>query len=300
MKNPGENILTSLFRVKRGVLLPQGGVYGGPSFPIWAGFLLFVMFYVWPLLTLVGTSVNWTELSGSSYAKVFGERVYLSILANTARISSIVAVSCILIGFSYAVFLSRLRGTIRQAAFILGVLPILVNPLAIICAWRIVLERHGILNSALIGSGLASTPLSLCYNLFSVVLVMTYLLFPLVMLPCYGAISRLDQNLVAAAKNLGAGSLQIFLYVELPACLPGVIAGGLLAFVLALGYFVTPALLGGRSETMISMIIADRFNVLLDWQLGAALSVMLLLMVLVSLVTGRIIVRLWERHHTLG
>ena len=178
MMHPRRNRVSILFR--RGGGLPWSAPYGAPSFPLWAGVLLFLVFYVWPLLTLVETSVDCGAGFGKGYVRVFQDRGYLPIIANTIKISSLVAVCCILVGVPYAVLLSRLRGVARQATFIAGLLPVFVNPLAVICAWRIILERHGIANSALVEWGLTPAPLPLCYNLFSVILVMTYMLFPLV------------------------------------------------------------------------------------------------------------------------
>jgi ABC-type spermidine/putrescine transport system permease subunit I len=124
---------------------------------------------------------------------------------------------------------------------------------------------------------------------------MSYLLLPFVVLPCYAAIKNLDPTLFTAAKNLGASTIQTFLRIEMPLCLPFVATGGLLVFVLALGYFVVPTLLGSGSETMISMIIAKQINVLFDWRLGASLSVLLLLAVVLLLIAGMVFINLWSQ-----
>lgn len=271
-----------------------------PLFPLLVGTVVFVVFYVWPLCHLIGTSLRWTDLSLEGYRKMLEEPVYLKIIGNTLKISMLVTACCLLVGFPYALFLSRLRGRARGAMMAIAMLPIFVNPLAIICAWTIILQRHGLVNESLHGLGLISSPLPLCYNLFSVCLVMTYLLFPLVVLPCFANLSRLDRRLVAAARNLGANRMQVFVHVELPVCVRALVTGALIVFALSLGYFVTPALLGGRRETMISMIIAERFNVLFDWQFGAALSVVLVLVIGALLLLGSAVVQVWKRHESIG
>jgi len=262
---------------------------------VYLGILLFAVFYVWPLVNLTGTSVGWEKISFHGYVKAIKEPVYREVILNTLRISLLVTIFCLLVGYPYAKLLSYLQGTTRKVAYVIAVLPIFVNPLAVICAWRIILERYGLVNRLLLTLGLVNEPIALCYNIFSVTLVMTYLLLPFVVLPCYAAIASLDRSLLAAAQNLGASTLQIFLRVELPLCMPSIATGALLAFVLALGYFVVPAVLGGSGETMISMLIARQFNILFDWELASSLSVLLGLSVIILLTVGLTLVQLWER-----
>src|SRR5262249_30991054 len=143
-------------------------------------------------------------------------------------------------------------------------------------AWIILLGRQGVVNTWLLGLGAIGEPLSLLFNLFAVLVGMVHALLPFVILPTLAVMRGIDSSLVRAARSLGASPWEAFRYVYFPLTLPGLVTGALLVFILSLGFYVTPSVLGGTGEITIAMLIATQMQVTLDWGLGTALSVVLL------------------------
>jgi ABC-type spermidine/putrescine transport system permease subunit I len=148
-------------------------------------------------------------------------------------------------------------------------------------AWMVLLQRRGALNTLLVQFGLIQEPLELMYNRFGVLVGMVHILLPYMILPLYSVMQGIDMDLIKAAENLGANPLQSFARVFFPLSLPGVGAGLSLVFILAVGFFITPALMGGARETMIAQLIQRLISILLDWELGSALAFVLLAVVLI-------------------
>jgi putative spermidine/putrescine transport system permease protein len=147
-------------------------------------------------------------------------------------------------------------------------------------AWVVLLQKEGVVNSLLGGLGLISEPLPLIFNRFGVVVAMTHILLPFTILPLYSVMRSIPPSFVRAARSLGADPFTAFWRVYLPQCLPGISAGALLVFILSLGYYITPALVGGATDQMISYFIADNLGRSLNWGLASALSAILLAAVL--------------------
>jgi putative spermidine/putrescine transport system permease protein len=145
----------------------------------------------------------------------------------------------------------------------------------------VVLQKEGVINSVLQTLGLIAEPLPLVFNRFGVVAAMTHILLPFMILPMYSVMRQIPPSYVRAARSLGASPSTAFLRVYLPQCVPGVGAGALLVFILALGYYITPALLGGSTDQMISYFVADNMGRSLNWGLASALAAILLAAVLV-------------------
>jgi ABC-type spermidine/putrescine transport system permease subunit I len=160
---------------------------------------------------------------------------------------------------------------------ILVLIPLWTSVLVRTYAWMVLLGREGLLNKLLLYFQLVSQPLSLLYTSKAVVLGMVQILLPFMILPLFSVMKGIDRNLLRASHSLGAGPAQTFLRVYFPLSLPGVVAGFILVFILALGFFITPALLGGRKDIMISMLIETQVRELLNWGFAAALSLVLLL-----------------------
>jgi putative spermidine/putrescine transport system permease protein len=214
-------------------------------------------------------------------AKPEGQRIYLRLWSRTIFVALFVVSVCTLVGYPIAYYLSKARGLVFTCAMGLVLLPFWTPLLARIASWEVLLESNGVINSILVASGLvdAANRPQLLNNLFATVLVMSYVLLPYAVLPTYAVMSRVQPSLFNAALTLGASPLRAFFSVYLPQTLPGVLAGGILIFVLSFGFYLTPELVGGPSGSLIGNLIAYNFSQSLNWGLAGALSTMLLLVI---------------------
>ena len=244
----------------------------------WLG-LLFLL----PIGRLFYTSLFGPGLTLRHYAKLITEPAYFKILVNTFEIGLVVTMLALLLGYPVAFLLATARP--RTAGLMLAciMLPLWTSVLVRTYAWMVLLGRRGVVNEALTGLGLMDTPVPLLYNRMGVTIGMVHVLLPFMILPLYSVMKGIDVELLKAAQNLGANVRQAFLQVYLPLSLPGIAAGCLLVFVTAIGFFITPALLGGRGDMMISMLIETQVRELLNWEFASALSVTLLALTAVIL-----------------
>ena len=160
-------------------------------------------------------------------------------------------------------------------------LPFFTSILVRSYAWMVILQTKGIINSFLISLGIIDRPMSLLYNEMAVLIGMVHIMLPFMILPIYTVLKNLDRNLLRAARNLGASAVKAFIKVTFPLSLPGVGSGVMFTFILSLGFFITPALLGGPKTLMISTLIEQQINRLLNWNFAGAISVILLLTTIV-------------------
>lgn len=233
-----------------------------------------------------------TEFSLDAFSKAL-DSVYLSILANSVVIATATTVLALLLGYPAAYAISRLPRNWRTVALVLVVLPFWSNFLIRTYAWIVLLNSEGPINSTLVSLGIIGSPLELLYNRGAVVVGLLYAYLPLVILPVYAAIERLDPTLQEAARNLGATRLRTFVDVTLPLTLPGAMIGAIFVFVPSLGNFVVPELLGGGKTEMIGNLIRDQFLVARNWPFGAVLALsmvafLVLLFAIQALVSRRI------------
>lgn len=164
---------------------------------------------------------------------------------------------------------------------ILVLIPFWTSLLVRTYAWMVILGRKGILNKIIVGLGISDTPLKLLHTAFAVDIGMVQMMTPFMVLALFSVMKGIDRRLLQAAASLGANKFQAFFRVFLPLSLPGIGAGALLVFIYSLGFFITPALLGGRKEVMISMLIDEQVSTLLNWGFASALALMLLLATLI-------------------
>ena len=188
-----------------------------------------------------------------------------------------------LLGYPVALALSRLRRGAATVVLIVVLLPFWTSVLVRSYAWMVLLGRHGVINELLIGVGLIGAPLRLLNTSFAVHIAMIHILLPYMILPIASVLRQIDGALPRAAAGLGAPPWRVFLHVVLPLSLPGVAAGTLLVFVLSLGFYITPALVGGPRDLMLSMLIAQQVD-LLNWPYAACLSAALLAVTLLLIV----------------
>lgn len=210
------------------------------------------------------------------------EPVYRSVVVDSVVIAGAATLLALLIGYPVAYAIAMLPGKWRTVALILVVLPFWTNFLIRTYAWIVLLNSKGFVNDALTGVGIIDEPLELLYTKGAVVAGLLYAYLPLMILPLYASVTRLDPQLREAAANLGATKARVFFSVTLPMTLPGVLTGSIFVFVPSLGNFVVPELLGGGKTVMVGNLIRDQFLEARDWPFGAtlALAVIVLLVAL--------------------
>jgi len=223
--------------------------------------------------------VSLGDPSLANYARAFDVR-FLPTVLNSLRYAALTTILSLAIGYPIAYWISRHGGRRKLLLIVVVMLPFWTSYLIRTYAWMIVLRDNGVANSILQAVGLTSEPIILLNTDFSVVLGMTYGFLPFAILPLYVSIERLDDNLVAAARDLYASGRAAFLHVTLPLTTPGIIAAGLLTFIPALGDFVTPDLLGGAGTTTIAKVVQELFLEGRDWPYGAALGFLLMVFTL--------------------
>lgn len=208
---------------------------------------------------------------------LFEDPVFIKVLWITFKISFTVTVLCLLIGYPIAYLLSGVSEGVRNVLMILVLIPFWTSLLVRTYAWMVILGRNGIVNQLLMGLGLLDTPLKMLHTEFAVDVGMVQMMTPFMVLSLFSVMKGIDRGLLKAAESLGASRIQAFIRVFLPLSLPGIGAGSLLVFIYSLGFFITPALLGGRKEVMLSMLIDEQVSVLLNWGFASALALLLLL-----------------------
>jgi putative spermidine/putrescine transport system permease protein len=216
------------------------------------------------------------DADGAIVAAPAEQAIFRDVLARTLGISLLVTLVCLAAGYPVAALLASLRP--RHAAVLLAfvLLPFWTSLLVRTAAWVVLLQREGVVNAALLGLGLIEAPLQMIFTRFAVVLAMAHILLPFMILPLYAVMRSIPPELGRAAASLGAAPWRTFLRVTWPLSLPGVAAGSLMVFIQALGYYITPALLGGASDQMISWFVAFYASRTVNWGMAAALSALLL------------------------
>lgn len=208
------------------------------------------------------------------------QQIYLPTLIRTLWIALLISVLCILLGYPVAYYIAHLPTKKAKLMLLFVLLPFWSAFLVRTSAWIAILQSQGIVNKVLIALGIISKPLDLLYNQFAMVIAMVHILLPFMILPLYSVMKSINPSFVQASISLGASQLMSFLRIYLPLSLPGLAAGSLLVFVICLGYYITPALLGGVDGQLISNLIALHMRQTNNWSLASALGGVLLVMVL--------------------
>lgn len=242
------------------------------------------LFFAVPLARIVLLSFHAPDFTLIEYIELGGDDIRLIVLARTLWIAFVVTVASLFVGYPTAYLLHRIPDRFRPLLLLLVVLPLWMSILVRTYAWMVILGRTGIVNTALQASGVTDGPLQLLYVRFSVYVGMIHVMLPFMILPIFNTLRQSEPRLMQAAKSLGASPQVAFFCVFLPLSLPGIAAGCSLVFILSLGFFVTPALLGGARDTTFVMLIERTVNALRDWEMAAAMSVVLLALTLVLVV----------------
>jgi putative spermidine/putrescine transport system permease protein len=206
------------------------------------------------------------------------QAVFRTLFLRTLWVSLIVTAACLVLGWPVAAAIASLRPPLSSAALMLVLLPFWSSVLVRSTAWFALLQREGPVNAALLRLGLVDVPVQLVGTRMAVLLATVHVLLPVAILPMVGVMSRIDRRQIQAAASLGAGPWLRFRRVWLPLSLPGVVAGGAMTFLLALGFYITPALVGGERDQLVAWFVAQFLNRDVNWGMAAALSVYLLLM----------------------
>jgi len=204
------------------------------------------------------------------------EAAFSAILLRTFSISAVVTLVCILIGYPLAYWLSTLSARRANLMMILVLLPFWTSVLVRIAAWIVLLQTNGLVNRFLMFTGLTDSPVPLLFNRLGVVIAMVHILLPFMILPLYSVMKSVPPNFVRAAVSLGSSPMAAFFRIYVPQTYPGIAAGGLLVFITSIGYYVTPALLGGAGDQMLSYYVAQYTNVEVNWGMACALGSVLL------------------------
>lgn len=244
-------------------------------------FLTFLFAY--PLTNTLLWSVLGHPFTLENYTRLFGTGLYFRVLANTFIMAATVTVVTALLGYPVAYLLTTVTGRTRKVLLLLVFLPFWTSVLVRSYGWLVLLQRRGIINDVLITLRILDTPLEFVYNRLGVTVALVHFLLPFMILPLYSSMSAIDKNLGKAARSLGAGPYQEFVKIFFPLSLPGLASGSLLAFIVALGAYVTPALLGGPGDTTISMLIEQQVH-LSFWGFASALATVLLILTAVVLI----------------
>jgi len=267
-----------------GVAMPRDGkgVARGrraPLSPLWLlapAAVLFLFVFILPVGEVALWSVQGEAgLSAENYEAALGAGPYRTILFGTLQLSFGVACACILVGYPAAYFLASRPPRNRTLLLLLILTPLWVSVLVRTFGWIVVLGREGLVNSMLIGIGAVDGPLQMLYTRGAVYIAMVQVLLPVAILVMFSTMTTINRSLLMASRILGASPWRGFVHIFLPLSAGGAVNAWMLTFVLALGFFITPALVGGPKETMIANLIATQITLTLDWGLGSALGMVL-------------------------
>lgn len=274
---------------------------GGPSFNRWAllavpPIVFLVAVFLVPLVVVSLRSVTDfpkpTADALANYSRFFASAANLRVLGNTFWVAALSTVICLALGYPYAYLMNIVRPRLAGLLLIAVLLPFWSSLLVRTYAWQVILRDTGIINTFLLDAKVIAEPLQLIRTTLGVMLGMSQVLLPFMVLPIYAVMRRIDPEYTRAAANLGAPPFAAFRRVFLPLSLPGVLAGSLLVFVLALGFYITPALLGSPKDTMISQFIASAIQQRLDWGIGSTMAVILMGLTFAVLLAASRVVRL--------
>jgi ABC-type spermidine/putrescine transport system permease subunit I len=255
-----------------------------------------VAFFVVPLVVVSLRSVTDfpkpTADAFANYGRFFASAANVHVLENTFWVAAWSTVVCLALGYPYAYLMNMVRPRVAGLLLIAVLLPFWSSLLVRTYAWQVILRDTGIINTFLIDTKIITEPIPLIRTTLGVLLGMSQILLPFMVLPIYAVMRRIDPEYTKAAANLGATPFAAFRRVFLPLSLPGVLAGSLLVFVLALGFYITPALLGSPKDTMISQFIASAVQQRLDWGIGSTMAVILMALTLAVLFIASRFIRL--------
>jgi putative spermidine/putrescine transport system permease protein len=243
---------------------------------------LLAAIFFYPVVALLLRSLLDPTPGLQNYQAIATQPVYARALWNTVEISLSVTLVCLVAGYPLAYSMACASARVRRLLIFAVLVPFWSSILVRTFAWMVILQRRGLVNQTLLALGLTDTPLTLVHNRVGVLIGMSHILLPFMVLPLYSVMTRIDVVYMAASSSLGASPVRSFWRIYLPLSRPGIVNGTVLVFILGLGYFITPALLGGPQDTMIAQLIQSQVAEFGQWGMAGALAVVLLFGVGVS------------------
>jgi putative spermidine/putrescine transport system permease protein len=264
----------------------------GPFLLVLPALAFLALAYLLPLVSIGLRSVTDPPGVGAdNFFRFFESDAFTRALLTTLRTAATVTILTLLIGYPYAYLITISSRWVSRLLLLAVLLPFFSSLLVRTYAWSVILRDTGIVNGVLTGTGLVSEPIEMIRTPIAVHIGLTHVLLPFMVLPLYSVMQRIDPDLGAAARNLGAGPWRSFWRIFVPLSLPGVLAGSLLVFVLTLGYFITPSLLGGPRDQLLGELIVNQVSRQLDWGMGSAMAVILAVLTLAGLFVAALLVR---------
>jgi len=245
--------------------------------------LLVVVFYVAPILQVLAISVSEPEPGLGNYERLFTSSAVQRVILTTLRICVITTAFALLLGYAIAHAITLASPRARSWWILAVLVPLWISVLVRAFAWVTLLRRQGLVNNTLLELGVIAEPLPLVWNEFGIIVGMVHYMVPFAVLPMLAAMREIDPRLLAAARGLGASRGEVFRRVFLPLSMPGVIAAGVLVFIFSLGFYITPAILGGGKTLMVAEWIGLQILDLIRWGLGTMMATMLVIAILVTL-----------------
>ncbi len=253
--------------------------------------LLLTVMMILPVAWLFGLSFvsDGGQLTLEHYQRMLDQPSFRRIFLTTFQVSGITTLLCVLMGYPLAYLIAHLPARAANLCLIAILLPFWTSVLVRTYAWLVLLQRQGLINQWGQAMGLWDEPLALVHNLTGTLIGMVHIMLPFLVLPLLGAMRAIDMNMIKAASSLGATPARAFRTVFLPLSLPGLVAGSVIVFILCLGFYITPAVLGGGKVIMVSNQIANDIEMFFNWGAASALGVVLLAMTLALLwLAGRL------------
>lgn len=255
--------------------------------------LVILVLMVGPILWLLSLSLVGGDgrLGFENYALFFSEPVYVDMFVNTFVIAFVVTVICVLLGYPVAYLLAIMPPAWSGVLMLAVLVPFWTSGLVRTFSWLLILQRNGIVNKSLVWLGVIDKPVALVHNMTGTVIGMVHIMVPFLILPLYASMKAIDGNLMRAGANLGSSPTHAFFRIFLPLSMPGLVAGMIMVFVMCLGFYITPAILGGGKIKMIAQRIEESISLYPTWGPAAALAVLLLVMTAVCLFVSLRLVR---------
>jgi ABC-type spermidine/putrescine transport system permease subunit I len=249
--------------------------------------------FLLPLYQVLERSVTEPVAGAGNFVEAFASEQFRRVLLNTLRMALIVTLACALLAYPYAYLMVHASRRVALLMLIAVLLPFWSSVLVRTYSWTVILQDTGIINSLLLRAGIIDGPLPLVRSFTGATIGMVHVLVPYMLLPVHAAMRRVDPDLIKAAANLGASPLRAFRQVFLPLSMPGLYAGCLLVFVISLGFYITPALLGDPRQMMLSQLVTREIE-LQNWGLGSAMALVLLVVTLAILLASSRVVRVGD------
>lgn len=251
---------------------------------IFPGLTLLIFVFITPLSKIILHSFYTRNIEATyeeiftinNYISFFGTNLYCSILFRTFRIAFYATVCCLILGYPLAYMISKHEKNLSFFLYFLILLSLFVNELIRSYAWMVMFQSRGLFNQILFNIGILSSPIRFLGTEFGVIIGMVHILLPFMILPIYNNIIKIDENYILAAKSLGASPLKIFIFITLPLNISGILTGFILSFIVAIGLYITPSLLGGPKVMVMSSLITQQMLNILNWPFATASSCILL------------------------